>query len=592
MYLKKTNALILIVLCLFCSFSIESVMLPLGVKSNTDQMVIVIGTTDSIVYLDPANVFDYFASNILVQLTHGLMETPIDSTEAVKGPIVDTYTVSVDAKTYTFTLKQGIQFSDGEPFNADAMVWNLNRSRALSGDPSYILTDVVENITIFSDYTFEIKLSRADAAFLQRLTYTVAWPVSPESLPKDELAGGPDRIPAGLGPYKVSSWTQNTELILIPNEYYFSDVPQNDKIIIKFYPDTSTMLTGLEAGEIDVAQPEFEVETMNNVINNDNLRYQTMTSPGIRYILINVDIHTDVNVRRAIAAAINRTEICEAVFNNYNEPLYSQVPKIFGDWHIDAFMDGNPTNPNVASNMTAAGYSITNQYQLDLWFTPIHYGPTEEDVALLIEDQLETTGYFNVTVKYAEWAPYLSQRRTMGFYLLGWWYDYPDPSNYIDPFVGAGSISLGVNYSSTEMDGYIDTILTDPIQDNRKTATINAQELMAKDVPLIPLFTMLHQFIAYAPNVRGIVLEPSERLHYNSIYLSDFPSTTTTVDETTTTTTGETTTTTVDETTTSLSETITNSASPPAVIGFTLMEVFLLITGIFFILIFLKRRNC
>ena len=482
---------------------------------NAASDVIVIGTTDSITNLDPADAYDYFSSNTLVQITHGLMEMPVNSTDAAKGPMIEEYTVSSDAKTYTFKLKTGVKYSDGEPFDADSVVWNLQRAIDLGGDPSFLLSDVVDTVTAVDDATVKITLQKPDATFLQRLTYTVAWPVSPKSLPKDSIAGDPQNIPAGLGPYKITSWTKGTELILEPNGNYFGDAPANKKVIIKFYSDASALLTALKTGEIDVAHRQFGPDEIKEVMGLPGVEYQTKDTAGIRYLILNVDAHPNKNVRQAIAAAIDREDITSTVFDNLNDPLYSMVPTIFSS-HVDAFMDG-PVQADVEGNMTAAGYSTTNKYPITLWWTPSHYGTTESDVASLIKQHLEDTGYFTVTLKSAEWSTYVGQLSSMGFFLLGWWFDYPDPSNYIDPFVGSGAFSLGTNYSSTEMDQYINTMLTNTDPNARKQAIINAQKLMAEDVPLVPLFTMIKQFVAYQEGVTGVVLEPSENLHYNTI---------------------------------------------------------------------------
>ncbi len=585
---RKSGSIIIVVLSLF-SLS-TGLLMPLStvVRTNADEMIIRIGTTDHVLNLDPADAYDYFSKNILVQLTHGLMEMPINSTETVKGPIVHSYAVSADAKTYTFTLKEGIRFSDGEPFTAEAMAWNLNRSRTLNGNPGFILSDVISNVTVLDTYKLEIKLAISDSTFLQRLASTVAWPVSPESLPKDALAGTPDRIPAGLGPYKVNYWSKDAEMVLHRNEYYFGDPPKNDMVLIRFYAGPIQMLTSLKYGNIDIAQQVFDPSGMYDVIENKNLKYQTITSLGIRHTLINVDKHKDINVRRALAAAIDRTEITSTIFDIFNEPLFSQVPEVFGDWHIDAFMDGSPTIPSVAGNMTLSGYSTSNRYEIDLWYTPTRYGDTEDDVAQLIEQQLEDTGYFDVTIKSAEWASYLDQRSTMGFYLLGWWYDYPDPSNYIDPFVGTGAVIFGTNYSSPEMDGYLNTILTDPDLNNRKTATIKAQRLTAEDVPLIPLFSMPQRFTAYIRNISGMVLEPSEYIHYASILMADIPITTSSIS----TPASSVTTSSTSQTTSSIPTEITTSlASAPSFIGLMLIEILLLSFGALFILNILRKRR-
>ncbi|MFX0209112.1 MAG: ABC transporter substrate-binding protein, partial [Candidatus Hodarchaeota archaeon] len=388
-----------------------------------------------------------------------------------------------------------------------------------NGDPGFILADVVDNVTVVSDLVFTIYLSSADATFLQRLTYTVAWPISPETLPVGEISGTPDEYPAGLGPYMITTWTKDTEMILELNPYYFGAKPKNDKVIIKFYATATALQQALTAGDIDVAHREFGPDEMTALIEDEDIETEMMSSAGIRYLLFNVDIIDDINVRRAIAAAMDRDDICSTIFDNWNLPIYSMVPKVFeATGAIDVFMDGSPTDPSVAGNMTLSGYSTTNKYAIDLWYTPSHYGDTEDDVAQLIEQQLEETGYFDVTLKSAEWTTFLDQLGTMPFFLLGWWFDWPDPSNYIDPFVGAGSVSMGVNYSTAEMDGYIDTMLTNPDAAARKLAVQNAQILTAKDCPNIPLFDRGQQFMAWIPGVEGVKLEPSENVHYDSMY--------------------------------------------------------------------------
>ncbi len=540
MKFKKVQILCLLTLMLF-TFSSTFARVSATTVAATDT--IVVGTSDKVTKLDPADAYDYFSSNVLVQITHGLMEMPVGSTDAVQGPIVSWYNVSVDAKIYFFNLKSGIQFSDGSAFNATALKWNLDRAITLGGDPGFLLSDVISTVEVINNTLAKITLSSSDATFLQRLTYTVAWPVSPNGpLAVDTISGDPDHIPFGLGPYKITTWTKDTEMILEPNTYYFGDAPANAKVIIKFYSTASTLLAALESGEADVAHRIFGPDEIDAVKTNPSVNWASKDTAGIRYMLFNVDIETEVEVRRAVAAAIDRLELTTVVFNNLNDPLLSMVPSIFSS-QIDAFDDG-PNEDWVAGNMTAAGYNTTKdgKYKIDFWYTPSHYGSTEADVAQLVEAQLEATGYFEVTLEAAEWSTYLGQLGTMNMFLLGWWFDYPDPSNYIDPFVGAGAVSMGTNYSTSEMDDYIDTMLTNTDTAERATATEDAQKLIAVDVPCIPLFTMLSQFIAYQPNVEGVVLEPSENIHYNSIVLAEVTTTTTTTPTTTTTTAATTTT--------------------------------------------------
>lgn len=474
---------------------------------------IVIGTTDSITNLDPADAYDYFSSNVLLQIGHGLMELPVTSTDAVEGAIVESSTVSADAKTFTFVLKPDLKFSDGEILDAAAVKWNLDRSMALNGDPGFLLSDVIDTVTA-DDLTVTIVLQIADATFLQRLTYTVAYIYSPESLSQTEIQGTPDNYPAGCGPYYIDTWTKDTEMILKPNPEYFGDDPLNDEVIIKFYTDASSLLTALESGEVDIAQKQFGPDEINAVMDNEDVTYVTKETAGIRYLILNVDVHTDVHVRRAMAAALDREPVTKTVFDDLNDPIYTMVPKIFSS-STDSFDDQDLDL--VATELALAGYNATNKYVFDLSYTLTHYGDTEADVAELLKTQLEDTGFFTVTTTAYEWAAYKEGWGTLGFFLLGWWFDYPDPSNYIDPFVGAGAYSLGTNYSSTEMDGYINTMFTNTDATARSDASKDAQDLIAVDVPLIPLFSMLNQFSGLQIGVTGYNLEPSESVHYFSI---------------------------------------------------------------------------
>jgi ABC-type transport system substrate-binding protein len=181
------------------------------------------------------------------------------------------------------------------------------------------------------------------------------------------------------------------------------------------------------------------------------------------------------------------------------------------------FLVPTVTSPTVVTAVTAA--PAVDKFAVELWFdNSEHYGATEDDVALMVESQLEATGHFDVTVKSTDWTTYKAQRNagTMPAFLLGWWFDYPDESNYIDPFVEPGAFFPGA-LNSTAMKGYVRTMSESSDPAERATAQKAAQKLMAEEANVIPLFTMTNQFIAYGSTMTGVVLEPSESLHYASM---------------------------------------------------------------------------
>ncbi|MFX0093938.1 MAG: ABC transporter substrate-binding protein, partial [Candidatus Hodarchaeota archaeon] len=301
--------------------------------------------------------YEYFGSNTIIQLTHGLFELNMNVQEPVPGPILEDYSISADGITYNFSLKDGIKFSDGTDFNATAMKWILDRTMAINGDPAWLIGDVIDTVTVVNETYLSIDLLTADNTFIPRLTYTTAWPMSPASLPVDSVAGDPTQPGAGLGAYKIKSWTKDVELILEHNPYYFGPTPVNTEVIIKFYTSSSTMLAALEAGDIDIIQRDLGPEERKDVIANAGLRYVTEPTDGIRYLLFNVQMETDVNIRRAVAAAIHRGQITSTVFSNFVDPIFTMVHPAYPG-SIDVFPNG-PIQSYVVGNMTLAGYCIS-----------------------------------------------------------------------------------------------------------------------------------------------------------------------------------------------------------------------------------------
>ncbi|MFX1536725.1 MAG: ABC transporter substrate-binding protein [Promethearchaeota archaeon] len=330
---------------------------------------VIVGTSDKIKNLDPADAYDYFSSNMLVQLTHGIMEMPRDSTAYQPGPFLDSWAASADGKVYNFSLIPGWQFSDGQDLNASTLKWNLDRACYIRGYPGFLLTQLMNytdysggvytnsSVSIINDTAISVKINRADATFLPRLTYTVGWPVSPLSLNDTDIGGTPGtEWPAGVGPYMITSWT-TSELILGLNPYYPpSMAPNNTQLTLDIFADASTLLTALETDTIDVAHRMFGPQERKDIMANAALDYLISTSASIRYLIINCEAITDVNIRRAIAAGVNRDMIKSLVFDDTVDKIFSMVPPgWFGQ--VDFFEDG-PVQAHVEANMTLAGYCI------------------------------------------------------------------------------------------------------------------------------------------------------------------------------------------------------------------------------------------
>ncbi|HEC36569.1 MAG TPA: peptide ABC transporter substrate-binding protein, partial [Anaerolineae bacterium] len=139
---------------------------------------LIIGTTDSVTDLDPAQSYDFHTWEI----HHNTMDTLltyIPGTTELQPGLAERYDVSADGLEYTFYLRQGLKFPDGTDFNADAVVWSINRVMRLEGDPSWLVTSFVDHMEKVDDYTVKFVLQNP-VGFFPLLVATQPYsPISP-----------------------------------------------------------------------------------------------------------------------------------------------------------------------------------------------------------------------------------------------------------------------------------------------------------------------------------------------------------------------------------------------------------------------------
>ncbi len=492
-------------------------------KGNTTEeqqpeQVVVIGVTDKITDLDPANAYDFFTWEVLSNIMAGLVKYDPDTGKIV-GDLATDWEVQDNGSVWIFHLRQDAKFADGTPCTAHDVVRSIERVMNIKGDPSWLVTDFVESVEALDNYTVKFTLKTPASYFLAVVATPPYFPVHP-NYPDNEIAS--DAVWGGCGPYMIQDWKRDEQLVLVPNPYYYGEKPKNDKVVIKFYSNAQALRLALENGEIDVAWRTLNPQDIQDLKDKG---YNVMEIPGlyIRYVVIKTDQPPTDNVlvRRALAAAIDREEIAQRVYQGTVVPLYSLVPA--GMWsHIDAFKKYGDGNITLAQELlTQAGYSQDNKLEIDLWYTPTHYGDTEAQLAAVLKEQWEATGMITVNIHSSEWAQYVEQLSQGQFMvsLLGWYPDYLDPDNYLTPFLKAPANSwTGTGYNNTQVNELLTQAsqLTDQAQ--REQIYIQVQEILADDVPYIPLIQG-KLYVVLGPNVESLKVSPLMFLLYDTIQL-------------------------------------------------------------------------
>jgi peptide/nickel transport system substrate-binding protein len=490
---------------------------------TTGAATVIIGTTDKITDLDNARTYDFYTWEVLLNINDGLLRVEPATLKIVPG-LADPsfgggkgYEISSDGLVYTFKLRPNVKFTNGEPVDAAAVKYGIDRVVRIH-DPQgvdWLVTSFVQSVEVVDPLTVKITLTGAVSYFPSIVAGTpVYYAVDAKTYPADTV--NPEgRV--GYGPYMISKWERDVELDLAANPGWYGDKPKATNIVVKFYKDATTMRLALESGEIDVAWSTLNPTDVLDFKNKAGFNVVESPSPRIRYLIftnIEKPPYNDIHVRQALALALDRDALVSRVFKGLGVSLYSMLPATYFG-HTDAFKDKWALNLDKAkSELTAAGYSESTKLAIELWYTPSHYGDTEADVAAVIKESWEKTGMVTVTLKSAEWGTYTQYlgAGTMPLYLLGWYPDYLDPDDYISPFYLSGN-AYSKNYSNPQMDELIRKAQLSSDINERTAIYQQIQDIASTEIPYIPMFQGEIVSVTRA-GVSGVVVDDTALLRY------------------------------------------------------------------------------
>ncbi|GMQ84540.1 MAG: ABC transporter substrate-binding protein [Acidimicrobiia bacterium] len=484
---------------------------------------VVIGTTDAIASLDTADAYAVRDWEVLKNFGEPLLKWVPGAADELQLGIAESMPVaSEDGLTWTVTLRDGLLFGDGTPVTAQIVASQLTRLLTISetGPNQVGLTlgnPYVDSIEAVDDRTVQFNLP-APIAFFQQLLASASYiPANPAIFPEGELNIFPEPPLTGTGPWIVTEIVPEESMTLEPNPNYYGDQPNLDRVIVRQFADPQSMALAVQSGEIDVAWRILGAELATELGEVDGLNSVVVPSGPIRYLIINhvLEPTNDPNVRKAIASVIDRDELSDVIFGGAVDPLFSQVPPGFLGAN-EAFEDlyGSPDLDAARAFLEASGYSEDNKLQLPVWYPPEHYGATTADGVLLIVQQLEATGMIDVSVQAQEWGTYVGAATSGEDYavsVLGWFFDFPDPENYLQPFIENGGIGTMV---TAKEDGSITpgvspellTLLTasrlETDLDARAAILDELQKVYADEVVTVPLW-IEPEFIVYRDGICG-----------------------------------------------------------------------------------------
>ncbi|MDX2621533.1 ABC transporter substrate-binding protein [Streptomyces sp. WI03-5b] len=457
-------------------------------SDDADTSPITVGTSDEVTSLDPAGAYDAGSWAIYSNLYQSLMTFKSGAVVPEPDAAESCGFIGQKLQTYQCRLRDDLTFSDGRKITAADVKYSFERMLKIKADvgPSVLFPGL--DTIVSEGRTITFNLSARDATFPQKLATGAGSIVDPTKYPKDKLRT--DNQVDGSGPYTLKSYEPGVLAELVPNPAYKGALKKTGGgVDIRYFEGSEALQAAWTAGDVDVTHRQLPADKLAEL--DPGATEQRVTeadSAEIRNLVFNVrdgSPMADKKVRQAVAWLIDRGPLVTKVYRNTVEPLYSLIPQGYIG-HGTPFFDSYPqSDPDRARKlMQEAGVTLP----LHITFAHRDDDANKEESTELVR-QLEKDGLFKVTEKAVEWQAFQKGYAAGEYdaYTLGWLPDFPDPDTFSQPLVGRDS-SLHNGYTSTKMDALI--AATQQYSDRGRTAADfkELQELVGKDVPLVPLW--------------------------------------------------------------------------------------------------------
>ncbi len=462
--------------------------------------------------LDPLGMTDTPASNVFMHVAEPLFR--VDPDGELEHVLAESYEASDDSLVWTFYLREGVEFHDGTPFNAEAAQWNLQRFRD-EASFGFLLAQITD-IEVVDEYTIRVFLDEPFAPLLAHLAHSMTGFVSPTSVEE-----GVD-YPVGTGPFKYVEWIPDTQLVLERNPDYWGEGPYLDELVFLPIPEGGTRVMMLLTGEID-ATTVIPVDDVELIEADPSTEAVIMPGLGHQYIGINCQRGplADPLVRRALNYALDKEEFVDFVWGGFAEVADSVIaPGVFGYEKVGPY----PYDPDKARELLEeAGYP-------DGFSTTIRYNPGWRELgAEVLQAQLADVG-IDAQLISMEWGSYLDftnrpvDESEVDIYMLGWTTVTSDADYALYALLhGDEWAPDGSNrsfYRNERVDELLDAARRNPDPDAREELYAEAIELIWEDAPWVfILFSQLRYGVR--DNVRDLVYHPNFTLQAHRAWLDN-----------------------------------------------------------------------
>lgn len=421
--------------------------------------------------------------------------------EVVPG-LAESWEISDDGLTYTFSLRQGVKFHNGREFTSDDVKYSYERILdPATASPSVSDLDSVDTIDATDPAIVVITLKAPDSSFLAKLLGSSISIVAKEVV---EENGDLMQTMVGTGPFKFVEYVPNSMVKLERNpDYWEAGKPYIDAMEMQIIPDNTARTTALVTGTVDLIE-YAPVQDLPIFEQDENIEVTGDQNTNIRYMAINIqrEPFNKLEVRQAIAMVIDRQPIIDSAVFGAGTPTVTIFPPTF--WAGSEKEIPAADIEGAKALLAKAGYPDGFKTVLHSW---AQY-PFLSNAAIVIQEQLRQIG-IEADTDFQENAIYLENYFAGNFDLsVTGTSAYVDPNDVIQANFGTDESNNGIKYSNPQVDELIAQGMTETDQETRAGIYQQIQDILLEDLPWVNLF-IANQYEAMKSYVKGYVHKPT-----------------------------------------------------------------------------------
>ncbi|OOM79639.1 nickel-binding periplasmic protein precursor [Clostridium puniceum] len=432
-----------------------------------------------------------------------IYESLVNITENGYEPcLAESWDISQDGKVYTFKIRKGVKFSDGNVCDANAIKANFDAIIENKSRHTWLeMMSLLESVKTIDDYTLEIKLSKPYYPMLTELGVTRPFAMISPAAMKDGSTKDGVKEHIGTGPYVLKEFVTDEYAIFEANENYWGEKPKVKKITVKVIPDNQTRILALEKGEIDLIYGKnmIDADAINKYKDSDKFEIALSEATSTRQIVLNTtdEVLKDTAVRKALQYGTDKKAISDGIFYGLEKPadtLFSKTVK-YCDINLTSY-DYN--KDKAASVLEEAGWKLGSDgirekdgKKLELALLYNSNSVTEKAIAELMQGEYKNIG-INLSIKGEEEQSYRDNMKAGNFdmvFNISWGTPY-DPQSSLaamrKPVYGDYAAQQGLT-DKKEIDDAITNILTSTNEEERQKLYSFVLTRLHEDAVYIPL---------------------------------------------------------------------------------------------------------